>query len=400
MVPDASFFGCASAGPDSLAMTPRSTYICWIDRFSRTGSLLVFAVGMTVFFGWLFDLPALKSVSLSLATMKVNTACAFMAAGMALWLKHAKSDASRSLAQALAIGVAALGGLTVAQDLSGMELGIDQFLLSDDLQSNPPLHPGRMSPATAICFLFAGLAIAAIKPRHSLARFVRSDWLVLIPLFISSVAIVGYAYDVSSLYRVGAFSSMALHTALAIMLLCCAIFASDSESGIAQIVVSDTAGGTVARRLLPTVPVVLFGLGWTRLVGEKSGFYDANVGLALMVVLSMAVSVVVIASTAVTLHKVDQRRKTAEAEVIAINAGLERRVQERTRELEATLGQVKRLDGLLPICAWCKKVRDDQDYWHSVETYVAQRSDATFSHGICPDCMTKAMAADNGTAAV
>jgi len=47
---------------------------------------------------------------------------------------------------------------------------------------------------------------------------------------------------------------------------------------------------------------------------------------------------------------------------------------------------VKTLSGMLPICAACKKVRDDSGYWNQIETYVRDHSDAQFSHGICPDC--------------
>jgi PAS domain S-box-containing protein len=56
-------------------------------------------------------------------------------------------------------------------------------------------------------------------------------------------------------------------------------------------------------------------------------------------------------------------------------------------ELQAALASVKRLSGLIPICASCKKIRDDQGFWQQVEVYVRERSDADFSHGICPDCM-------------
>jgi len=56
-------------------------------------------------------------------------------------------------------------------------------------------------------------------------------------------------------------------------------------------------------------------------------------------------------------------------------------------ELQASLSRVRTLSGLLPICASCKKVRDDKGYWHQVEAYIRDRSDAEFSHGICPDCM-------------
>ena len=58
-------------------------------------------------------------------------------------------------------------------------------------------------------------------------------------------------------------------------------------------------------------------------------------------------------------------------------------------QLTQTLAQVKELGGLLPICGYCKKIRDDQNYWHSVESYVAAHSHAKFSHSICPECEQK-----------
>ncbi|HMC66954.1 MAG TPA: response regulator [Gemmataceae bacterium] len=65
---------------------------------------------------------------------------------------------------------------------------------------------------------------------------------------------------------------------------------------------------------------------------------------------------------------------------------LQRGLADRVRELEAALARVQQLQGLLPICAWCKRIRDDQNYWHQVETYLAKHSEVRFSHGICPDC--------------
>jgi len=59
------------------------------------------------------------------------------------------------------------------------------------------------------------------------------------------------------------------------------------------------------------------------------------------------------------------------------------------RDLQEALHQVKTLSGLLPICAHCKKIRDDKGYWNDVETYIQHHSDADFSHGICPDCLDK-----------
>ncbi|MEW6594724.1 MAG: PAS domain S-box protein [Thermodesulfobacteriota bacterium] len=58
-------------------------------------------------------------------------------------------------------------------------------------------------------------------------------------------------------------------------------------------------------------------------------------------------------------------------------------------ELQKSLAEVKTLSGLLPICSWCKKIRDDKGYWNQLESYISQHSSVDFSHGICPECMRK-----------
>jgi DNA-binding response OmpR family regulator len=68
---------------------------------------------------------------------------------------------------------------------------------------------------------------------------------------------------------------------------------------------------------------------------------------------------------------------------------LQMNLADRVRELEEALARVKQLQGLLPICSYCKKIRDDQNYWQQVEGYISEHSDAVFSHGICPDCFEK-----------
>jgi hypothetical protein len=58
-------------------------------------------------------------------------------------------------------------------------------------------------------------------------------------------------------------------------------------------------------------------------------------------------------------------------------------------KLEESIGKAKRLSGLIPICASCKKIRDDKGYWNQIELYIRDHSDAELSHGICPDCIKK-----------
>jgi hypothetical protein len=66
-----------------------------------------------------------------------------------------------------------------------------------------------------------------------------------------------------------------------------------------------------------------------------------------------------------------------------------RRNEQLVGELRDALASVKTLSGLLPVCAWCRRVRDDKGYWEQIEGYISSHSDATFSHGMCPDCFRR-----------
>ena len=66
--------------------------------------------------------------------------------------------------------------------------------------------------------------------------------------------------------------------------------------------------------------------------------------------------------------------------------GLQQKLAERVAELQDALSNVKQLHGLLPICSYCKRIRGDDQYWQQVEGYIAEHSEAQFSHGICPAC--------------
>jgi hypothetical protein len=90
--------------------------------------------------------------------------------------------------------------------------------------------------------------------------------------------------------------------------------------------------------------------------------------------------------------------ETAKAGIETYAASLELQVAERTRQLEekvaqleAALAVVKRLEGVIPICGVCKKIRDDKESWQQMEKYISEHSQALFSHGLCPECFEKEM---------
>lgn len=73
---------------------------------------------------------------------------------------------------------------------------------------------------------------------------------------------------------------------------------------------------------------------------------------------------------------------------------LQRSLEERVQELERASKQVHRLEGLLPICSYCKRIRNEQDYWERVDDYISHHANVRFSHNICPDCYGKHVKTD------
>lgn len=76
-----------------------------------------------------------------------------------------------------------------------------------------------------------------------------------------------------------------------------------------------------------------------------------------------------------------------EIQLLDLKRRLEKRVETRTLELKKAHDEIKTLTGILPICSFCKKIRDDKGYWEQVEVYINKHSEANFSHSICPKCV-------------
>jgi CheY-like chemotaxis protein len=88
----------------------------------------------------------------------------------------------------------------------------------------------------------------------------------------------------------------------------------------------------------------------------------------------------------------DQRELRARVKVGLRVLELEQSLARKISELQQALREVRQLKELLPICMYCKKIRDDQNYWHQIESYLHQHTKTDFSHGICPECYDRYMA--------
>ena len=111
-----------------------------------------------------------------------------------------------------------------------------------------------------------------------------------------------------------------------------------------------------------------------------------------IIFLMTGIVLISIVGITVILYKSNMHRKKANTLLEKTNRKISHQrdvIEIKNKELETALSRIKRLKGLLPICANCKKIRDDTGYWNNVEAYITEHSEAVFSHGICPECMKK-----------
>jgi PAS domain S-box-containing protein len=287
-------------------MLPR--LLTLLQLVSRATSPITILVGVLVLVGWTFDIPTLKSVIPGLATMKANTALAFVLAGSALWLarKNPLTQRARHCAQVCALLVVVVGGLTLLEYLVGIDLGIDQFLFTEPSAAGVTAPPGRMALTAAFNFLLLGVALLLLSTDRAYELL---QLLTLTALGVVLLALVGYVYGASTLYHIGPYSSVAIHTAMTFAMLCLGILFACADRGLMQIITSANAGGVIARWLVPPAVLVPFLLGWLRLKGQQAGLYPTEFGIALFVLATIIIFTALVWWTARALDLIDRERQ-------------------------------------------------------------------------------------------
>lgn len=324
----------------------------------RTGSAaLGCLVGATVLVGgWGLGVEGLKTILPGLVAMKANTALGLLLCGGALWwLRRDSPSRPQGIAGDVAAALAGLlGGFTLLEYVSGLDLGLDQLLSADPATAGDALSPGRMSPLTALCFVTLSLGLLGLRR----PRFFRAGQMLAVGSgFIAYMNVIAYAYSahlnvIVHRFRWGpvgigpglaSYTEMALHTAITLMALSIGVTAARPGAGATGIFVQETTGGAAARRLVPVAVFGPFILGAGRLAGERAGLYNLEFGLALMVTCNIVLFSLVVWWTALSLHRADARRRRAQDELRRANGELEERVRARTAELEISEARYRRL---------------------------------------------------------
>lgn len=285
-----------------------------LRSISRGAGVAASLVGCLVLVGWVLDVGALKSVLPDSVAMKVNTALGFLLSGLSLFILSAEpaDQLWRRIGQGCAVVVALIGLLTLSEYLLRWDLGIDQLLITERSGAVGTAHPGRMAAPTAQNFLMIGLALLLLTTPRG---FGAVQLLTLAAGFIGLLNFIGYAYGVSSLYGIASHTNMAVHTAVTFMVLSAGILFSRPGHGLMATFASGDVGGTLVRRLLPAAVVVLFLLGWLRVIGQRAGLYDTEFGAAIFVLSTVIVMALLIWWSARSLNREVAERRRAEEEL-------------------------------------------------------------------------------------
>jgi len=286
-----------------------------LQRASLACAAAAGAISVTALLGWALHLPLLVSIRPGLATMKVNTAVAVLLCAMASLLRernrhdaiatHRRVQLNR-LADGFALLSFAITAITLLQYLIDRDFGFDR-LLYNDTGVPPHGHPGRMSIATAsgIGLIAAGIFLLDRLKRISLA-------LVSGGLAIGALGLLGYAYGFESLYRTAPFSSMAVNTAASICLLAISAMTARPRRYLHHLFLSNSSGGSVARRLLPATVLVPMALGWLCLAGIRAGYFEIQFGIAIFTLSTIVILAVLIWWNALLIDQTELHRRRVE----------------------------------------------------------------------------------------
>ncbi|BAY24554.1 two-component hybrid sensor and regulator [Calothrix sp. NIES-2100] len=295
----------------------------------QISSAIAIFIGGFVLIGWGFDIEFLKCFcSSGLVTMKANTALGFILSGVSLWLvQNLKTEKGTSLqnnahhlwvSRLCAVAVLMLGLLTVVQYIFGKNFGIDELLFPDSPNAIFTSRPGRMGLNTALDFMLVGRSLELAVHQKTDRSYWYSQILALIAALISLQALIGYTYQVQSLYGLQPYTtSMALHTAITFIMLCIGIMWTNPNQGLMRIITSNTDSGLLSRRLLFAAIAVPLLVGWLIVLGQKIGQYDTAFAISLFAIIIMVIFAIIIWQSAAVVERLSKQRDRVQDELKA-----------------------------------------------------------------------------------
>lgn len=267
-------------------------------------------LGVWVLMGWAFDCPSWKSVFPGMVTVLPSTAVAFVTLGIALSLAcvPALRGGRLVVVRTCALVTTMIGLVTFYEHVSGRDLGIDLLWIHTIAGGNSMDHTVRMAPGTALSFLMSGLALTFLYSRFK-ETFLAVQVLAVGISIIALMGVTGYLYQNELVGSVTDDAQIAIHTAVAFFLIGLSLLFARTERGLAALIVSESAGGLMARRLVPGTIVLALFMGWLHQEGQRAGYNDVGSGPVLFAITNAIVFAALIAWNSAALHRRDLERR-------------------------------------------------------------------------------------------
>lgn len=296
-------------------MFDEDTFKQQLRLIGTVAAVLTAVFGASVLIGRVLGLDLLAGETLGIA-VKTNTGAAFLFAGTALLLtsksRNLPGSPSSVAGYRAAVFLSALvffiGALTLAQHLTGLNMGIDELITKEAPGAPATTSPNRMGPPASVSFTLIGIALVLLNStwRH---RDEIASQLGFCTAIYSALPILGYLFGARELYGVAHFTGIALPSAVAILLLSSGIIASCNSSRFIGMLTAHHAGGFLVRRLLLPAIIIPPVLGYLRTLGEQAELFDAPFGRSLLILAFILVFASLVRSNAEELAVIDAERR-------------------------------------------------------------------------------------------
>ena len=303
----------------NVAMHDRSGVIALRHQVAATAIAGAAALsGVGVLASWIWNLPGLSRFHPALGAMGPHAAICLVFAGSAALLSGADARVPARVARILcAAAVVLITGLMLA--------GVADVTIGR-------LIPGRMPTPSAQAFLLLGIALLLIDVQ--VGRWRPSEFLSAGASLIALLALVAFSFSSVSFVSTVRMRPLAFHTVFLLLGLSFAIFAARPRSGLMALATSDSAAGVLVRRMVPAVAAIPVAVGVVAMELQRAQVFSPLLTLSYYAMGIIVVFVVITWRTALSVYRIDMQRLEAQELVETLNTDLERRVAERTMQLE------------------------------------------------------------------
>ncbi len=265
-------------------------------------------IALAVLVGWTLDNDALKQIVPTFVAMNPMTATCLLAAAVAL------AFAKAPVPQLAAGSIIFIAGLKILEASFDTPLQVDRLLFGGSLTEGFGASPNRMAPNTAAALFALGWALITMRIRGRASEFVTQALAGLV-VATALFAFIGYILRLAPLYGVERHIPMALHTALALLVLAIGIFSAQGDAGLMRVVRDDGTAGRLARTMLPLAVLIPVLVGLARLEGQRAELYGTETGVALQVIANVVATFLLLFGIILALFRSDTARRQREAAI-------------------------------------------------------------------------------------